>query len=98
MLFELFVLDVVELFCALVTPAALPATSDCALCCSCCNSEEATDEVLEALVDALLCNAEARSPALVSNCCRLMLLPPPESCENTALACEVLPVEPVAWL
>ena len=100
MLLELFVLDVDELLCEPVRLAALPAASVCAPCCSCDSSEDVA-EVL--LLEELPCNADARSPALDSNCCRLMLLPPPDNCENNASAWDVLLAVPllepvVAWL
>ena len=106
LLLELLVLEAVLLVCALVIPAALPATSDCALCVSWERSADMEESLLEeellleddAAADVPLCNALTRSPALASNCCRLIELLPFDICENRAFAACVwlVPLLPAA--
>ena len=95
---ELLVLEAALLLCELVIPAALPAASACAPCWSWARSADAVEELPLDAVPVPLCNALTRSPALDSNCCRLMEPLPFDICENSALVEADWAPPPVAWL
>ena len=101
LLLELLVLEVEVLFWELAIPAALPAASACALCVSWARRADIEAELLPdaAAVVVPLCNALTRSPALASNCCKLIEPLPFDICENRVLAACVwpLPEAPEAW-
>ena len=96
----MLVLEVALLFWELVIPAALPAANACALCWSWLRSSDAVEELPLDAVPIPLCNPLTRSPALDSNCCRLIEPLPFDICENRALleAVWALPEDPAAWL